>query len=88
MRFHLIVWMESQEEWHDVDEINVPRKHRHDALSYAMAVARNTHPRLRGLWAVVPIANLDEAMARDPRKGLTLAEEYGALWTSLGYEAA
>lgn len=77
MRFHLIVWMESQEQWHDVDEINVPRGKR-DPLSYATAVARNTHPRLRGLWAVVPIANLDEAMARDPRKGLTLAEEYEA----------
>jgi hypothetical protein len=77
MRFHLIVWLESQEQWHDVDEIDVPQKPRHGSrLSYATAVAHNTHPRLRGIWAVVQEDELAEAMARDPRTAPTLRDDY------------
>ena len=76
MRYHLIVWMESSECWHDVDVITVPRKHRHDPLRYALSMARNTHPRLTsfgGQWAVVEEHDLAEAMARKPRPILALA---------------
>lgn len=67
MTYHLIIWMESSECWHEVDEITVPIAGRRDPLRYAIAIARNTHPRLRGQWAVVAERDLAEAMASDPR---------------------
>ncbi len=73
MRYHLIVWMESSETWHQADSLDVSGKHKHGPLRYAIAVLHNTHPRLTrnsGQWAVVADVDLAEAMARDPRKGM------------------
>jgi hypothetical protein len=68
MWYYLIVWMESQQCWHEIEDFRAP------SLRHALAIARNTHPRLRGRWAVVPRDQLEEAMASDPRP--SMREEY------------
>ncbi len=75
MRYHLIVWLESSECWHTADTVTVAEKHRRDPLRYAIAVLRNTNPRLtrNGQWAVVADYDLAEALATDPRRSLSLA---------------
>ena len=68
MTYYLIVWLEAQEQWHEVDTTVVPYRH-HDPLRYAFAVLRNTHPRVCGrdnFWAVVADRDLAEALERNP----------------------
>ena len=75
MRYHLIIWLESSECWHTADTLDVAKRRR-DPLRYAIAVLRNTHPRLTrgGHWAVVADVDLAEALATDPRKSVFSVE--------------
>jgi len=59
--YFLIVYCESVEQWHVADEHRTSR-----GLSYATAVLHNTHPRLRGLFAVVAECDLAEATSNSP----------------------
>jgi hypothetical protein len=65
--FYLLVWMESQGSWHEVDSCRAP------SLRHATSVLRNTHPRLRGIWAVVPESDLQEALESVPH-GISVRE--------------
>jgi hypothetical protein len=59
--YFLIVYMESSESWHVADEHKT-----NQGLSYATSILHNTHPRLRGLWAVVASYDLAEATHSKP----------------------
>jgi hypothetical protein len=61
INYFLIVYMESSKQWHVADEYAT-----HKGLSAAQAVLHNTHPRLRGLWAVVASYDLAEATSSQP----------------------
>jgi hypothetical protein len=59
--YYLIVFCESVQQWHVADE------HKTDqGLGYATSILHNTHPRLRGLWAVVASYDLAEATHSKP----------------------
>jgi hypothetical protein len=59
--YFLIVFCESSESWHIADEYRTIH-----GLSYAISILHNTHPRLRGLWAVVAESDLAEATSSAP----------------------
>ena len=59
--YYLIVYCESVQQWHVADEYRTNK-----GLSSATAVLHNTHPRLRGLWAVVAQCDLEEATHSSP----------------------
>ena len=70
--YYLIAWLESSQTWFEVDSVRAPN------LRHATSVLRNTHPRLRGIWAVVAQEDLEEAMAAVPH-GLTAKESEALL---------
>jgi hypothetical protein len=59
--YFLIVYMESSKQWHVADDFRTVY-----GLSYATSILHNTHPRLRGLWAVVAESDLAEATSSAP----------------------
>jgi hypothetical protein len=59
--YFLIVFCESSESWHVADEYRTIH-----GLSYATSILHNTHPRLRGLFAVVAEFDLEEATHSKP----------------------
>ena len=59
--YFLIVYLESVQQWHVADELRTEK-----GLSFANSVLHNTHPRLRGLWAVVASFDLEEATHSTP----------------------
>jgi hypothetical protein len=59
--YYLIVYLESVQQWHVADEYATNR-----GQSFAQSILHNTHPRLRGLWAVVASYDLAEATHSKP----------------------
>jgi hypothetical protein len=59
--YYLIVYLESVQQWHVADEHKTDK-----GLGHATSILHNTHPRLRGLWAVVASYDLAEATSSQP----------------------
>ncbi len=59
--YYLIVFCESVKQWHVADEHKTDK-----GLGHATSILHNTHPRLRGLFAVVAECDLEEATSSTP----------------------